>query len=70
MKKEEARQRILQEWHALPEAQRRTEHQAVVFVMKALQRYPFRGWGDPYQTIKAWLMPTLGLVQSRAKGRE
>jgi hypothetical protein len=63
MKKEDAREQILQEWHALPEEQRRTEHQAVVFAMKALQRHQFRCWGDRYQTTKAWLMPT---VQGRA----
>jgi hypothetical protein len=56
MKRDAARAIILSEWSALPEAERSTQHQAAVFAMKAMPRYPFRCAGDPYQRIKGWLL--------------
>ena len=55
MTKNEARQAILAEWSAVPPADRRTTHQAAVFVMKAMPRYDFRCGQDRYQVIMGWL---------------
>jgi len=68
MKKEDARQAVLAEWYRLPEEQRCTEDQAVEFASRMMSLYRFRGAGDPYQTIKAWLRPTLELAALRVYG--
>jgi hypothetical protein len=64
MTQTEAHRLILDEWHGLPLEERRTEAQAVHFAIRVCRRYAFRCAGDPYQTIKAWLLrdQSLGVI--------
>lgn len=55
MTKDEAREAIQAEWANIPLAGRRTEHQAAVFVMKAMPRYEFRCGRDRFHVIMNWL---------------
>lgn len=57
MTQSEAREAMLADWMARLPQERRTEHQAAVFTMKAMQRYPFPGDRDRYQVIMGWLKP-------------
>ncbi len=56
MTQEEARRLILIEWHRLPLEERSTESQAAEFALKVFSKYDFRCAGDPYQTVKGWLL--------------
>lgn len=55
MTRTQARAAIIAEWLALPPEERRNEHQAAIFAMKAMRKYGFRCVGDRYQLIKSWL---------------
>jgi len=53
MTQAEAKEYILAEWDALPEAKRATG--MFVFAMEMKEKYPFRCSGDRYQWIKGWI---------------
>lgn len=57
MNTSKAREALLSDWMARAPSERQTEHQAAVFAMKAMQRYPFGGDRDRYKTIMTWLRP-------------
>jgi hypothetical protein len=57
MTENDARQAMVADWMARQPQERQTEHQAAVFAMKAMQRYPLRGDRDRYRTIMRWLKP-------------
>ena len=63
MKKADAEKRIIAEWRSLPRAERQTDAQAAAFAMKIKDKYPFKGSGDPYQTIKAMVQRHLSLTK-------
>ena len=56
---EEAKRLILRAWYALPERDRKTEHQAAVFAMKVKDTYSFKSSADKYQLIVGWLRTAL-----------
>ena len=60
MLKEEARRAVIAEWRGLPKEQRQTETDALLFAMKAKERYRWRASGDPYQHIMGWIRPYIG----------
>jgi hypothetical protein len=61
MKQVDARREILREWHALPKERRRTQDDATRFAFTVVNKYRFGGTGDPYQTIRAWLLRDMSL---------
>jgi hypothetical protein len=61
MKQVDAKREILREWHALPKERRRTQDDATRFAISVVNKYRFGGTGDPYQTIRAWLLRDMSL---------
>lgn len=55
MTQAEAKEYILAEWEALPEAKRPSGVDMVGFALEMKEKYPFRCSGDPYQRIKGWI---------------
>jgi hypothetical protein len=65
MKQVDAKREILAEWRAQPKEQRQTEQDAVRFANTVMNKYKFRGeTGDPYQTVKAWILRDMLLRRS------
>lgn len=56
MKQQEAKRRILAEWQALSEAEKKSDTQATAFATRILAKYPFRGSGDHCERIRNWLL--------------
>ena len=61
MKQVDAKREILREWRALPKEQRQTEADATRFAFSVVNKYKFGGTGDPYQTIRAWILRDMSL---------
>jgi hypothetical protein len=55
MTTEQAKAKILSEWHALPATDRADEQKKAAFAQNMAQKYKFRCSGDPYQHIMGWL---------------
>ena len=61
MKQEDAKREILREWRALPEKRRQSQDDATRFAFSVVNKYKFGGTGDPYQTIRAWILRDMSL---------
>jgi hypothetical protein len=53
MTRAEAERKIIEDWKALPENERQTDHDASFFAMKIKDKYPFKYGGDRYQAVHA-----------------
>ena len=60
MKKDEAKERIIADFLALPPGERQTETQAACFAIKVNGRYRFASRDDPVKQIREWLRPHVG----------
>ena len=60
MKKDEAKERYVADFLALPPAERQTEKHADSFARKTRGRYAFGATGDPAEQIRDWLLQLVG----------
>ena len=60
MKKDEAEERIVADFLALPPTERQTETQAACFAIRVNGRYRFSSKDDPVRQIREWLQPHVG----------
>jgi len=69
MLKEEAHQRIIEEWRKLPSATRRTEQDAYLFCIRVRTEMPhlcdFRTRGDKHQVIMGWLRSDMEMTRGQ-----
>ena len=64
-----ARHEIIREWRSLPKELRETDEQAAAFAMQIKDKYKFSS-GDPYQTVKDWLLHYLSITRGLALDAE